>query len=98
MGMLVRLDIIGLLAAVPGGAAPEKPAPSMLSILLPLLAVTILMFWFQRRLRLDQHKRKAQEQEEHHRHRVKLSQTLDRILQARQPSPEDKPNDREDAN
>ncbi len=96
--MLVRLDLIALLAAASGGAAPEKNAPSMIGILLPLLAVAILMFWFQRRLRLDQHKRKVQEIEEHQRHRAKLSQTLGRILEARQPSAEDKPRDRDISN
>lgn len=95
--MLLRSDTIALLAAASGGATPEKPAPSMISILLPVLAVTILMFWFQRRMRLDQHKRKVHEQEEHHRHRVKLSQTLGRILESRQPTSDDKPHDLDDS-
>ena len=89
--MQLYFNFNSLLAAAPEAANPEPGAPSMMGVWLPLLAVVILMFWFQRRLRVDQYKRKAHQLEEHTRHRAKLSQTLDRILQARQPPEEDKP-------
>ena len=89
IGFAIFLVLLTACAQAEEGGHDALSWPSLLSAALPVLAVVMLMFWFQRAVQSRlQAKRGEEMTRKREREREKLARSLDRIIQARSKDPE----------
>lgn len=89
IGFVICFFLLTARAQAEERGAGTSPLSSLLYAALPVLAIVMLLFWFQRGVQAKlQAKRREESARKHEREREKLARSLDRILQARSMEPE----------
>ena len=89
IGFVIGFVLLTARAQAEERGSGASPLSSLLYAALPVLAIVMLLFWFQRGVQAKlQAKRREESARKHEREREKLARSLDRILQARTKEPE----------
>ena len=89
IGLVIGFVLLTARAQAEERGSGASPLSSLLHAALPVLAIVMLLFWFQRGVQAKlQAKRREESARNHEREREKLARSLDRIIQSRSKDPE----------